>query len=383
MPHFLAKTIELPKLPLEIDGYHFLFLAKDKNEILIPTIYLNKKFIIKIRDRGSDIYVGYDKSHRVSPIGVLKGALSILKRYSKDVISENLTITKERQKELSGFQKEPSFFLDYKFDKDILLEVGFGSGRHLIYQAQKNRDKIIVGIEIHKPSIEQVLRRIKLEGLENVFIVSYDARLFFELLPKFSVEAIFVHFPVPWDKKPHRRVISQNFIKESRRILKSDGVIELRTDSERYFRYSFEEFMKLEKSSIKFEKNRDLDVVSKYEDRWRKQDKNIYDIIFSNNNPIDRDRRSFDFEFRNVENIRNIINIEKTIKKEEYFVHVEKIYEIDGSAYLLSISFGSFETPERRFIVIDGSGCQYFGSKPIPTKANIGAHKEIEMALCT
>ncbi len=54
------------------------------------------------------------------------------------------------------------------------------------------------------------------------------------LLTSNKVEKIFVHFPVPWDKKPHRRIFSNEFINEALRILKIKGTLELRTDSRKY-----------------------------------------------------------------------------------------------------------------------------------------------------
>ena len=50
---------------------------------------------------------------------------------------------------------------------------------------------------------------------------------------------------MPWDKKPHRRVINEDFINESVRVLKRDGFLHLRTDSDNYFNYSLNEFLKL------------------------------------------------------------------------------------------------------------------------------------------
>ena len=34
-----------------------------------------------------------------------------------------------------------------------------------------------------------------------------------EFIESNKVGKIFVHFPVPWDKKPHRRIYSDEFVK--------------------------------------------------------------------------------------------------------------------------------------------------------------------------
>jgi len=137
------------------------------------------------------------------------------------------------------------FAKNFPTEREVRIEVGFGSGRHLLHQAANNPDILFIGIEIHRPSIEQVLKQVVIQELDNVMVLDYDARLFMELVPSNIVGKIYVHFPVPWDKKPHRRVISTTFIEEARRVLKVGGTLELRTDSENYYAYSYETFIAL------------------------------------------------------------------------------------------------------------------------------------------
>ena len=95
--------------------------------------------------------------------------------------------------------------------------------------------------------------------------MDYDARLFLEFVPSNSIGKIYVHFPVPWNKKPHRRVISTSFLDESDRVLKVHGKLELRTDSEEYYRFALETFSSPQKSQFDIRKNQDIAIVSKYE----------------------------------------------------------------------------------------------------------------------
>ncbi len=75
-------------------------------------------------------------------------------------------------------------------DKEIWVEIGFGSGRHLLYQAKKHPDKIFIGLEIYKPSLEQVAKQCELQSIENIMLVDYDARIFLEFLDSNSVGQI-------------------------------------------------------------------------------------------------------------------------------------------------------------------------------------------------
>ena len=82
------------------------------------------------------------------------------------------------------------------------------------------------------------------------------------------------HFVIPSDYP---------FLDEAIRVLKVDGTLELRTDSKEYYEYGLEVFEEPKISKLLIHKNRDLEVSSKYEDRWRRQEKDIYDLIFTNN----------------------------------------------------------------------------------------------------
>ena len=252
------------------------------------------------------------------------------------------------------------------------MEVGFGSGRHLIYLAKENPDKIILGIEIHKPSIEQVLKRIEHEKLNNIRILNHDARIILSKIPSNRLSAIYVHFPVPWDKKPHRRVINRDFIKESIRTLKQNGFLHLRTDSDNYFEYSFNEFMAFEKMDLKVKKNMPYSVSSKYEDRWKRLNKDIYDIYMINHEISEELHEEFDFSFE-----KKLCNLDFKPKVYKNFViHIEKVFKIDEEKELIRLTLGNFNRPEHVYI-LNKENPEYF-KLPAPIKENYLAHVELK-----
>ena len=261
----------------------------------------------------------------------------------------------------------------------MAVEVGFGSGRHLLHQAKKHPDTLFIGIEIHTPSAQQVLKQIELQGLENIWVVNYDARLFLEMLPSNRCGQIYVHFPVPWDKKPHRRVISPSFVRESLRVLKPGGRLELRTDSEKYFRYSLETFFSLPKAVVNIEKNKTLEVTSKYEARWRRQEKNIYEVHLVAEEFSEEKKHDIDFSFGEI---RYTVGIEKRLPAKAwigdgFFVHFERMYRIGSGALLIKTAFGSFDRPEHKYILLEREACRYYASDPVKTEVNHRAHQKI------
>ena len=92
-----------------------------------------------------------DVTTRVTPINIAKKALqAYIDITGCEVISSNITMHGSRMEPKKEYLKDISYFVDeFHSTKDICIEVGFGSGRHLLYQAKTNRDKIYIGIEIH------------------------------------------------------------------------------------------------------------------------------------------------------------------------------------------------------------------------------------------
>jgi tRNA (guanine-N7-)-methyltransferase len=439
MPHIFVKNFDHNKLSNTIkysesdehsDEVEFNFIAKSEKkenevfqEFLILTTFSNvqdkykTQFFLKAIERENNIYlIKPDKKTRVSPNYFAQKSLDLFaKVLNLEIIKSNLNIEKsivlknthfknsnKNLKKINYFNNE-LFDSDYFKNRDLLIEIGFGSGRHILHQANqhKNNNTLIIGIEIHKPSIEQLLKQIEIQELENIWVLDFDARHFFEILPTSSVNKIFVHFPVPWDKKPERRIIKTNFLKEVKRILKYKGTLELRTDSENYFQNSFNVFNQEYLFDINIQKNSSqVGVVSKYEDRWKKQQKNIYQVTFKNIDSNFKDKiqenylisnsQNCQFEFKNIfETPEDLNKIKQTIlsiksnkeklffSENDFFIRFSRFYDIKNNENLvLIIIFGSYDYPETLFVNIDLTQkvIKYLIKKPLNTFANRKAH---------
>jgi len=363
MPHIVIDKIdENITYPQKVDDIEFLFNA----EGLIGVKSKNAKFLIKTLKKDNGYLVKYDKITRPIISEIKKAYEAFVKRHNAKIIFENIKGIKEKlpDKNLLNIEDDLS-----KID---IVEVGFGSGRHLIHLAKSNPDKIVLGIEIHKPSIEQVLKRIEHEKINNVRILNHDARIILSKIPSNRLSEIYVHFPVPWDKKPHRRVINKDFIKEAQRTLKKEGFLHLRTDSENYFNYSLNEFLDFDKIDLKVKKNMPYIISSKYEDRWKKLGKNIYDIYMINHEISDELKEDFDFTFE-----KKLGNFDFTPKVYDNFViHIEKVFKISDNEELIRATIGNFNRPEHVYI-LNKEKPEYF-KKPAPIKENYLAHLELK-----
>jgi len=382
MPHIITQKHPTINTPSSKDGVFFDFVATSPKEDKICVRIDNKRFLLtKIEKNGNDL-VKLDVTTRITPISIPKLALhKYIELTNCEVISQNIALHGTRMEPKKEYLKDISYFVnDFHPTQEVCIEVGFGSGRHLLYQAKQNPHKTYIGLEIHTPSIEQVLKQIRMENLENIFVVNYDARLFLEFMASNSISQIFVHFPVPWDKKPHRRVMSKEFIDESLRVLKVDGSLELRTDSPLYYEYSKELYESYREKSV-IVKNQDLEVSSKYEDRWKRMGKDIWDLTIyadtlSEEITLDKD---FSFPIVDIVSFATLLTHlpKKPLVEDDFMVHFSYSFQISDTSGLIHLSMGSFNKPFSIYLFINGKNVSYFETLPVPTSANHKAHKLI------
>lgn len=381
MPHLHLESFNPLTFPTTKGEVEFLFQADYKNRdegALIATRYKGRDFFLVCKN-GPKKLLKSDKVTRPSPNFILKHAMLAYAECSNATIIDSNVDNAPENTHLKTHDalKTISYFADnFPTEREVRIEIGFGSARHLLHQASANPDILFIGLEIHKPSIEQALKQIVIQNLNNIMILDYDARLFLEFVPSNIVGKIYVHFPVPWDKKPHRRVISEAFLKESERVLKIGGTLELRTDSENYYRFALETFSSPRQSRFDVRKNQDIAIVSKYEDRWKKMEKNIYDVTFTCEveSPEPDETMTFAFSASNIASGTIDALSKETYKREWGFIHVERLYDINENDRMIRLAMGSFDRPESTYVIIENGQPRYYPDLPVRSSANLKAH---------
>ena len=128
-------------------------------------------------------------------------------------------------------------------DKPLWLEVGFGSGEHIVHQAQANPDVLIIGCEIYVNGVASLLGKIRREGVTNILIHAGDARDLLDVLPADSLDKMFLLYPDPWPKSRHhrRRFVTPEHLDPLASKLTSGHEFRVATDIEDYVRQTLEE----------------------------------------------------------------------------------------------------------------------------------------------
>ena len=120
----------------------------------------------------------------------------------------------------------------------VWLEIGFGGGEHLLWQAENNPNVGFIACEPFIDGVVKVIDGAQRRGLDNIRIYADDAREVLSWLPAGVIARTFVLFPDPWPKARHhkRRLVEPDFIKSLSRVMTPGAELRLATDIDDYAR---------------------------------------------------------------------------------------------------------------------------------------------------
>ena len=124
----------------------------------------------------------------------------------------------------------------------VWLEVGFGAGEHLVWQAEQNPGVGLIGCEPYLNGVAKCLAHIERVGLTNVRLFTDDARLLMAALPARSLSRAFVLFPDPWPKTRHhkRRFVQRDNLDRLAELMLPGAELRLATDDPSYLPWMVE-----------------------------------------------------------------------------------------------------------------------------------------------
>ncbi len=128
--------------------------------------------------------------------------------------------------------------------KQKFLEIGFGGGEHLVWQARHNPVVTIIGCEPFEDGVIKVLTKIDDEKIGNIRLHMGDARDVLRWLPASSISRAFILFPDPWPKRKHRkrRLVNTGTLALLARVMKPGAELRIGTDIGDYARTILQAF---------------------------------------------------------------------------------------------------------------------------------------------
>ena len=163
------------------------------------------------------------------------GSKNKLKRFKENDTFGNV-FQPTREEVVSGqFPLRGKWNQDYfKNINPIVLELGCGKGEYSVGLAEKYPNKNFIGIDLKGARFWRGAKTAVETGLKNVAFIRTQIELINHIFDENEVDEIWITFPDPqikYKRTKHRMTNSQ-FLKLYKKVLKPEGVINLKTDSE-------------------------------------------------------------------------------------------------------------------------------------------------------
>jgi len=161
------------------------------------------------------------------------GSKNKLKRFQENETFSNV-IQPTRDEVTNGFSLKGKWSEHFKNDNPIVLELGCGKGEYTVGLAKKFPNKNFIGIDIKGARFWKGAKMAIDENLSNVAFVRTQIELIDQVFGKEEITDIWITFPDPQIKykRTKHRMTNQKFLDAYKKVLKPNGTINLKTDSE-------------------------------------------------------------------------------------------------------------------------------------------------------
>ena len=166
-------------------------------------------------------------------------------------------------------------------DKNFILEIGFGLGENLLFQATKYPENYFIGIDPFINGVANVVQKAKELNLNNISILDAPVQ---KVLDNFSdnfFSKVFVLFPDPWmkNKQKKRRLLNYLFLEKILKKMRTKSTLIFATDDQDYFNFVIKEVSLLRKKidTFKYSLGNIHPIAdTKYSNKANKLKKDIY-----------------------------------------------------------------------------------------------------------
>jgi tRNA (guanine-N7-)-methyltransferase len=144
---------------------------------------------------------------------------------------------------MTGFPLKGKWHTDFfGNDHPIILELGCGKGEYTVNLAANYPDKNFIGLDKKGARLWRGGKTSKENQMGNVAFIRTRIEQIEHLFSAGEVSEIWITFPEPQPRtaKAKKRFTSPQFIERFRKIMKPEGIIHLKTDSDLFFDYTLE-----------------------------------------------------------------------------------------------------------------------------------------------
>lgn len=122
----------------------------------------------------------------------------------------------------------------FKNDNPLVLELGCGKGEYTVGLAKRYPNKNFIGIDIKGARFWRGAKTALEENISNAAFIRTQIELVEHVFAENEVDEIWITFPDPQIKykRTKHRMTNLQFLERYKKVLKSDGLMHLKTDSE-------------------------------------------------------------------------------------------------------------------------------------------------------
>lgn len=165
----------------------------------------------------------------------------------------------------------------------VHLEIGCGKGRFIQQMAEDNPGINFIALEQTPNVLVTAMERTEKSGIKNLKYYAGKAEYLEKVFAPQSVQRIYLNFSCPYPKESYakHRLTHPLFLKIYRSILCADGYIKQKTDNQRLFEFSVENFSQngwsLRNVSLDLHNSRIAgNIMTEYEERFTEMGLPIY-----------------------------------------------------------------------------------------------------------
>jgi tRNA (guanine-N7-)-methyltransferase len=185
---------------------------------------------------------------------------------------------------LKGIWNRNYFFNNYP----VVLELGCGKGEYTVELARQFPLRNFVGVDIKGSRMWKGAKTALDDKISNVAFLRTRIELITSLFGNEEVYEIWITFPDPQVKKRRKRLTSAGFLNSYSRLLKNNGLVHLKTDSQLLYEYTLN-LIRYNRLNIKFNtsnlynsglNDEILSIRTFYERQFLEQGLNIHYLCF-------------------------------------------------------------------------------------------------------
>lgn len=157
-----------------------------------------------------------------------------IRRFNENKTFQNV-VQPTREEAINNFALKGNWNKEFfKNDNPIVLELGCGKGEYTVAMARRDKDRNFIGVDIKGSRFWRGAKTCLDEDIENAGFLRTQIEIIDHLFAENEVSEIWITFPDPQIKyrRTKHRLTDPEFLRRYNKILKPEGTVNLKTDSE-------------------------------------------------------------------------------------------------------------------------------------------------------